>query len=181
MNRGLAIDADSLTTGAQEAEVEDLIEQIEDLNATEVPTKDPRMSGLWELAYTSSSITRYFGGATGLQRLLPQGEVGRVEQHIDLENGMCEIREELSFEMPVIGKQMKNVAVAKGKIKATSEARQMWDPEEVTFYFFKQFADGWKTLRAFQIADTTFLDDTMRITRGQTGSVNVFVKVDAEQ
>lgn len=181
MNRGFSIDADSPTTGAQEGEVEDLIEQIEDLNTSEVPTKDARMSGLWELAYTSSSITRYFGGATGLQRLLPQGEVGRVEQHIDPENGTSEIREELLFEIPVLGKQMKNVAIAKGKIRATGEARQMWDPEEVTFYFFKQFADGWKTLRAFQITDTTFLDETMRITRGQTGSVNVFVKVDAEQ
>lgn len=178
LNRGLNIDVDSPTMGQQEAQVEDLIERIEDLNDTEVPTKDPRMFGTWELLYTSSSITRFFGGATGLQRLLPEGQVGRVEQYIDPENGTSEVREELSFEIPVIGTPMKNVAVASGKIRATAEDRQAWDPEYVQFYFFKQFADGWKTLRAFQIMDTTFLDDTLRITRGQTGSVAVFEKVD---
>ncbi|CDF37166.1 unnamed protein product [Chondrus crispus] len=136
------------------------------------------MFGTWELLYTSSSITRFFGGATGLQRLLPAGEVGRVEQYIDAENGTCEVREELSFEVPIVGTPMKKIAVASGTIRATSQTRQAWDPKEVQFYFFKQFADGWKTLRAFQIADTSFLDESLRITRGQTGSVNVFGKRD---
>lgn len=180
LERGLSIDADSPTMDDDEALVEDLIERIEDLNEADVPTKDPRMSGTWELLYTSSSITRYFGGATGLQRLLPAGEVGWIRQHVDPENGTSEMSELLRFEVPVVGTPMENVAVAKGKIRATSKVRQVWDPEDVKFYFFKQFADGWKTLRAFQIADTTFLDETLRITRGQTGSVNVFAKSDGQ-
>lgn len=160
----------------REATVEDLVEELERLNDVNVPTKDPRMYGLWQLVYTSSSIIRYYGGATGLQRYLPDGKVGKIEQYIDSEDGTCEIREAISFGVPLLGKQLDGVAVAKGKLRATGQTRQVWEPEKVYFYFLKQFADSWKTLRAFQVADTTYLDDDLRITRGQTGSTNVFRK-----
>lgn len=160
----------------KEEVVEDLIDDLEQLNNVSVPTKDARMFGLWELMYTSSTITRYYGGATGLQKFLPEGRVGKIEQYIDAEDGTCEFREIISFGVPLLGKQLEGVAVAKGVLRNTSETRQVWEPRRVEFYFLKQFADSWKTLRAFQVADTTYLDNDLRITRGQTGSVNVFRK-----
>lgn len=176
LNRGLSIDPDAETMNDDEEAVEDLVDDLEHLNNIRVPTRDARMFGLWELVYTSSSITRYYGGATGLQKYLPEGRVGKIEQYIDAEDGTCEFREVISFEVPLLGKQLEGVATAKGMLRATSETRQIWEPRRVEFYFLKQFADSWKTLRAFQVADTTYLDEGLRITRGQTGSVNVFRK-----
>lgn len=158
-------------------QIEDAIEGLEDLNEIELPTKHEFMAGDWELIYTSSSITRYFGSVTGFHRLLPEGNVGKIVQTIDTEDGTSVFRERISFELPIFGNEMESDAVCYGKLRAASETRQTWEPEYVQFYFFKRFADGWKTLRAFQVADTTYLDEDIRITRGQTGNVNVFRKL----
>lgn len=134
------------------------------------------MAGEWDLAYTSSSITRFFGGVTGLQRLLPEGEVGRIVQYISAEDGISEFHETIYYELPIIGKPAEVTTVSMGKIRRSSKTRQLWEPEHVKFFGFKKFAEGWKTLRAFQVADTTYLDDDVRVTRGQTGSVAVYFR-----
>ena len=177
INRGLAIDADLPVLTSAEAQVEDILDILENNNPTPVPTKNPLMPGKWALIYTSSSITRYFGGVTGVQRLLPEGIVGEIYQIIDPEDGTSRFEEMVQWEIPMLGKAVDSVVVADGKIRATSEVRQMWEPMSVKSGFWSWFADNWKTLRAFQVADTTYLDDELRITRGQTGSVNVFRRV----
>lgn len=180
LDRGLSIDPDAATMGKQEALVEDLIEKLEDINTVDIPTKDPRLLGAWQLMYTSSSITRFFGGVTGVQRLLPEGEIGRIVQFIDLENGTSRFTEQVSYELPIVGKTVTSEAVVEGKIRPSSAVRLLWDAERVKMSWFSWFADGWKTMRAFRISDITYLDDNLRITRGQTGSVNVFARLEKD-
>ncbi|PXF46896.1 Chromoplast-specific carotenoid-associated protein C1, chromoplastic [Gracilariopsis chorda] len=176
LDRGLSIDPDADTMTPEEADVEDLIEELEDNYPPQVPTKDPRNSGSWRLKYTSSSITRYFGGVTGLQRLLPNASVGEIIQEIDSEGGKCMFSEKISFEVPIVGNEVCLDIRIEGRMRAASEERQLWEPESVKCGVFSWFADSWKTFRAFQVADITYLDDELRITRGQTGSVSVFQK-----
>lgn len=180
LDRGLSIDPDADTMTPEEAEVEDLIEELEDNYPPQMPTKDPRNSGSWRLKYTSSSITRYFGGVTGLQRLLPNASVGEIIQDIDDEDGKCVFSEKISFEVPITGNEVCLDIRVEGRVRAASEERQLWEPESVKCGVFSWFADSWKTLRAFQVADITYLDDELRITRGQTGSVSVFQKAQGD-
>lgn len=146
------------------------------MNQCQIPTRDARIDGSWELLYTSSSLTRYFGGLTGLQRYFPDGSIGPIRQIIDLEDGTSSLEEVIEFEFPFANKRSSVTAIVSGELKAMSEYRQVWDAEDVRVSFFKWFADGWKTVRAFKVADTTYLDAEMRITRGQTGSVCVYLK-----
>lgn len=149
---------------------------MEDSTDCVVPTRDARVFGTWKLIYTSSSITRYFGGLTGLQRLLPDGSVGRIRQTIDAEDGTSVFDECISCDVPFRSRRANLLATVTGKIRSTSETRQVWQPETVRLAGFSRFAETWKTLRAFQVADITFLDDQLRITRGQNGSVCVFAR-----
>ena len=136
------------------------------------------MDGKWKLAYTSSSITRFFGGLSGLQRLLPEGGVGEITQTISLEDGIATFDEILEYELPILGNKMQHTIQVDGNLRALDEERQIWEPEKIRFFRLNWWADSWKTLRAFQVADVTYLDKKWRIARGQTGSVSVFEKID---
>lgn len=147
------------------------------MNQCELPTKDKRLSGTWELLYTSSTLTRYFGGVTGLQRFFPDGCVQGIRQVMDIEDGTASLEEDIDFDVPFVDKRANVTAIVSGSLQPLSEFRQIWDAENVRVSFFSWFADGWKTVRAFKILDTTYLDHDIRITRGQTGSVCVFAKI----
>lgn len=176
LDRGLTIDPDAEVLTPEEAVVEDIIILLEDASPQVAPTSSPDLAGTWELLYTSSSITRFFGGVTGLTRLLPAAETGSIQQVIDAEDGTSRYVERMRFELPLFGEK-EWVAEAEGKFRGSSEVRMLWEPENVKVGWFSWFADSWKTLRAFQVSDITYLDDTLRITRGTTGSVNVYEKV----
>ncbi|CAN8077065.1 unnamed protein product [Agarophyton chilense] len=176
-NRGLDVDPDSDTMTSEEADVEETIEALEDDFPAQLPTKDSRMHGRWRLAYTSSAITRYFGGVSGLQRLLPNATVGTIIQLIDPEDGTSTFKENITFELPVIGNKVTLNIQVQGRLRATNEERQIWEPENVKCGVLSWFADNWKTFRAFQVTDVTYLDDELRITRGQTGGVAVFERI----
>jgi PAP_fibrillin len=176
LNRGFALDPESETETPAEALVEDLAEQLEDANQCACPTRSPDMGGSWELLYTSSTIVRFAGGLTGLQKYLPEGSVGRIIQVVEPEDGTCVFTEQLTYTLPVVNKQVAMDVVVAGRIRATSETRQVWSPESVKATWFRSWAESWKTLGPFTIAETTYLDKYLRITRGQTGSMNIFAR-----
>ena len=150
------------------------------LRPVPIPTRDPCVFGQWRLIYTSSSITRYFGGLNGLQRLLPDGAVGRIAQNLDEELGSATITERLFFDVPFRADRASVDAVVTGKFRATSQTRFVWSPEKVRVAWFSWFAETWKTVRAFQVSDVTYLDEDLRITRGQNGSAFVYERFDPD-
>lgn len=172
VKRGILTNPDE-GISAEEERVEELVESLEALNTCAIPTQSQHLDGRWRLIYTSSSITRFFGGVTGLQRLLPEGRTGEIFQVMNTEDGVMQFEEQLLFELPIVGVIKWNVLI-EGVLRASSPTRQVWEAETVKLAFFKWFADGWKTVRAFQISDITYLDDGVRITRGQTDSINIF-------
>lgn len=173
LNRGLSLDPDADSETAAEELVEDLAEQLEDRNPCAVPTASPDMDGKWELIYTSSSLTRFHGGLSGIQKYV-DGTVGRITQDIDTESGVCTFYEQIAYQMPVVRKPAEVTVTVTGKIRAVNETRQMWTPETINAAWFKLWAESWKSVRAFTIAETTYLDKELRITRGQTGSLTIY-------
>lgn len=180
LNRGLSIDSGADAETDAEELVEDIAEQLEDRNLCAVPTASPDMDGKWELLYTSSSLTRFHGGLSGIQKYV-DGTVGRITQEIDTETGLCTFYEQISYSLPVVKKPAQVTVVVSGKIRAVNETRQMWTPESITASWFKLWAESWKSLRAFTVAETTYLDHELRITRGQTGSLTVFGRTQDEE
>lgn len=155
-----------------------LIEQLENMNQCKVPTRDSRLHGTWKMLYTSSTITRYAGGVTGLHKSLPNSSVVEIRQIIDLDEATMQMEEDVQFDIPVIEKQTNIATSVAGSLRPVSEIRHVWDPQNIRFSFVSWFADGWKPTRAFKVADITYLDETHRVTRGQTGSVCLYKKQD---
>ena len=178
MKRGIFIDPDEDPTD-EELRIEQLVDLLESINDCSSPTQSPLIDGRWKLIYTSSSLTRFFGGVTGLQRLLPEGRIGEIVQEIRTEDGLMVFEEEVIFELPVMG-VIKWVVSVEGDLRSSSSTRHIWEAETVRLGSLKWFADGWKTVRAFQISDITYLDNTLRITRGQTGSIAIFQQIERQ-
>lgn len=173
LNRGLSIDPDSPAETELESVVEDLAEQLEDANFCAAPTAASEMNGSWDLLYTSSTLTRFHGGVSGLHKFV-EGRVGRITQEIDMESGVSTFYETISYEIPFVKKATEVKVVAAGKIRAVTATRQMWVPESIKAAWFQIWAESWKSVRAFAVAETTYLDEELRITRGQTGTLTVF-------
>jgi hypothetical protein len=176
LNRGLDFDPDAATEAPEEAAVEDLAEQLEDSNPSARPTRSPDMTGSWELIYSSSTLVRFTGGLTGLHKYLPEGTVGRICQILEPEDGKCSFTEQLSFVLPVVGKRVTVEAVAAGRLRTASDTRQVWEPQTIKASWYRSWAESWKSLRPFTNVDTTYLDRYIRITRGPTGSMNIFAR-----
>lgn len=180
VNRGLEMDADSDEETEAEERVEDAIETLEAGNLSVSPSTDPRRIGEWELVYTSSPLTRFTGGLTGMQKWLPGGLVGRIAMTADGDDATWVFRETVAFEF--LGREFTTDLIVDGTVEAYTETREVWSPNRVRFYFFTLFGDSWKSLRAFANANTTFLDESVKISRGATGGVMVFVRPElAEQ
>lgn len=173
LDRGLGLDPDAEAETAAEEAVEDLAERLEDANACAAPTASPDMSGSWDLLYTSSTLTRFHGGLSGMHKYV-DGTVGRITQEIDTETGICTFYEQIAYALPVLNKAAQVTVTVTGRIRAVNETRQMWAPETISASWFKLWAESWKSVRAFAIAETTYLDRDLRITRGQTGSLTIY-------
>lgn len=180
LNRGLAIDPDAAMETDFEALVEDLAEQVEDSNTCAAPTTASEVNGSWELLYTSSTLTRFHGGLSGLHKFV-EGSVGRITQEIDMESGTSTFYETIIYELPLVKKAVEAKVIVSGKIRAVNATRQMWVPESIKASWFQIWAESWKSVRAFTVAETTYLDDQLRITRGQTGSLTIFGRTQAQK
>jgi hypothetical protein len=113
---------------------------------------------------------------TGLHKYLPGGSVGRITQVVEPEDGTLRFVEQLAYKLPVVDRKAAMDVVVTGRMRSTSATRQMWLPEKVKASWFRSWAESWKTLGPFTIAETTYLDDLMRITRGQTGSIHIYAR-----
>lgn len=180
LNRGLLIDADSKTESNEESEVEDIIEALESSlpSSTDkddvVPFDWELRYGDWDLAYTSSSLTRYAGGLTGMHKLLPGGVVGKISLNVSDEVPQWIFTEAVSFEL--FGKKLGVDVVINGRIEPMVGMREVWQPEKADMFGWKFYAETWKSLRAFTNTTVTYMDEFVKISRGTTGSAIVFVR-----
>lgn len=174
LNRGLDFDADAEAEVDTEALVEDAIEALEESPGATAPTADPLRHGNWVLAYSSSSLTRYAGGLTGMHKLLPGGTVGDITLEVDEDVSTWKFCEKLSFE--IFGRELGLDVLVDGRVRALDAEREVWLPENARFFGFKFQAETWKSLRAFTNGTVTHLDEKVKIARGTTGAATVFVR-----
>lgn len=139
---------------------ERFIQVVERLNPTRVPVDSPLLGGRWRLVYTNSR------GILGLDRpAIARPSADSVYQTILLERGMV-VNEER-----VLG-------ILSNKVEAVFKAKP---PRRVEVQF-QRFQFGLLKVPAPSTArgwlDVTFLDDTMRISRGNLSNVFVLVRED---
>jgi hypothetical protein len=135
------------------------IEALENENPTPKPLESPLLSGRWRLVFTTSEAI------LGTKRLRPFRPRRRILQHINAKK-----------------LKAKNVEwVLGGLLRNSVRAKLVPRDDGATVdVIFKRFGIGWLKLPAPKSArgflTTTYLDDEMRISRGDKGNVFVLVK-----
>ncbi|CAM9171196.1 unnamed protein product [Laminaria digitata] len=142
----------------------------------------PALEGEWRLLYTSSNAMEYNQGLTGLANTIPNAKFRGLRQilHADGMVFDAEYEEELSIrdesEPLVITvtsdwevKQTSSLVTGKSSV-AIAVA-----PKQIKYGFITVRSERWKTLRAMMLLDIAYLDDDIRIMRGQTARQNFFV------
>ena len=140
------------------------------------------LSGIWELMYTSSSAMMFNKGLTGLGGSVPNGRFGRLQQKLTATKFLMDVEyvehivltpASASFDVTVTGtwEVRSSVSLFTG---APSMVLQVV-PDRVTYGPTSTRADHWKSLGPMNLLDISYLDENLRIMRGNTSVDTIFI------
>ncbi|GAB0490684.1 hypothetical protein MMPV_001921 [Pyropia vietnamensis] len=178
-----------------EYDIDDVVAALEAAAEASPPdASSPHLVGTWRLVYTTSPAVRYVGGLTGAHSLLPGGgrslSVVRVVDEPD--EPTCMMMEELAWTPPwgrdnaaerpltvsVTGSLRRGGSGWDGTGGAGS-SRMVWTPERLALGWLRPWGDSWKSLRPWTVMDVSWVGEGVQVSRGQTGYVFVWEKVEA--
>jgi hypothetical protein len=185
-------DGDRLPCGLESTEREekvvmDIVNQLEQAPSNVVTQKKGNiqltdMAGSWELLYSSSSAMKFNKGLSGLGGSVPNGKFAGLVQNLQASKYMTDVEyierievnpSSASFDVIVSGDWdlSQSVSLFTGKpstIMTVEPARVMYGPTSTR-------ADHWKSLGPMNMLDLTYLDDDLRVMRGNTSTDTIFV------
>lgn len=140
-------------SSADQSKVESLVQELEKLNPTSKPLSSPLFNGQWELLYTTN---RSISGATRPSFLKPSGP---IYQTIDTENLKAR-----NIDSAPIYFEVSADLMPKSDSKVAVHFKEFKLLKFLPFPAPESFT-GW--------IDTTYLDETLRVSRGDQG--NLFI------
>mmetsp|Transcript_27983 Transcript_27983/g.43494 ORF Transcript_27983/g.43494 Transcript_27983/m.43494 type:complete len:591 (+) Transcript_27983:114-1886(+) len=165
----------------QEAAV--LVEASSNNLLTQKDIQPADVAGSWDLLYTSSGMFRYNQGLTGLAGSVPNAEFGGLKQELIADKYLFEVKyveriavksaPENSFDASVNGdwELKKSVSLLTGAPTVIMSI----EPEKVEYGPTSTRADHWKSVRSMNLLDISYLDDDLRIMRGNTSTDTIFI------
>jgi len=140
------------------------------------------LAGTWELMFSSSSAMKFNKGLSGLGGSFPSGKFGGLKQVLKANKYLTDMEyieriavtpDTASFDVRVNGdwELEKQMSLFTGE--PSTVVRVV--PERVTYGPTSTRADHWKSLGPLNSLDVAYLDDDLRIMRGNTATENVFV------
>jgi hypothetical protein len=148
---------------------------------TELTPED--LAGDWELLYTSSAMMKFNKGLSGLGSSFPSGKFNGLTQKLKASKYLSDVEyveriqttttDATSFDVTITGdwKLKRSVSLLTGDptIQLTVE------PDRVNYGPTSTRADHWKSVRSMNLLDVTYLDDDLRIMRGNTSTDTIFI------
>jgi len=140
------------------------------------------LAGSWDLLYTSSSMMRFNKGLTGLGGSFPNGKFAGLRQNLILNKYITDVEyteriavnpEQNSFDVKVNGdwELKSSVSLFTG---APSTILSI-EPDKVVYGPTTTRADHWKSVRSMNLLDLSYLDNDLRIMRGNTSTDTLFI------
>ena len=185
-------DEDRLPCGLESTEKEeklilDLVTEIEREQTNLLRIKDGNvepsdLAGEWEMIYTSSSAMKFNKGLSGLGGSFPNGKFGGLKQTLKATSVMLDVEynefievnpSASSFNVRVDGNWdlRRSISLFTGDPSIVLSV----EPNRVTYGPTSTRADHWKSLGPMNMLDVTYLDDEIRIMRGNTAVDTVFI------
>lgn len=138
--------------------------------------------GDWQLLYSTSSAMKFNKGLSGLGGSFPNGKFGGLKQTLKYSRFMQDVEyyeqidvrpSSASFEVKVNGAW----ELRKSTSLFTNKPCTMLyvEPDRVSYGPTSTRADHWKSLGPLNMLDVTYLDDDLRIMRGNTATDAIFV------
>ena len=140
------------------------------------------LAGTWELLYSSSSAMSYNRGLSGLGGSFPNGKFGGVKQRLSVSKVTSDVEylerinvvpSSASFDVRVTGDWGLSTSVSLFTGEPSTVLTVV--PDRVTYGPTTTKADHWKSLGPLNMLDITYLDDDLRIMRGNTSTDTIFV------
>lgn len=174
-------------TELEQKEVLSLIEEVEKGPTNEIRLKqgaiEPKdLDGTWDLLYSSSSAMKFNKGLSGLGGSFPNGRFSGLKQNLKASKVMTDVEyiehievnpATASFDVRVNGSWELRTSVS--LFTGEPSIVMTVEPNRVTYGPTSTRADHWKSLGPMNMLDITYLDDDLRIMRGNTSVETVFV------
>ena len=139
------------------------------------------ITGDWELLFTNSGMFQFNQGLTGLATTMPQGKFNSLVQSLKSKSFAkdCDYKETID----VAGGQS-IIANVDGDWDLKSTASLLTgeptvimsvEPNTVRYGPSTTKADHWKSVRSMNLLDMSYLDDKIRIMRGNTSVRTIFI------
>lgn len=175
------------STEKQQAEILEIVTQLEAepqnvclASGGKISMMD--LAGSWDLLYTSSSMMKFNKGLTGLGGSFPNGKFGGLGQKLIATKYITDVEyverinvipEANSFDARVNGdwELKSSVSLFTG---APSTILSV-EPDKVMYGPTTTRADHWKSVRSMNLLDLSYLDDDLRIMRGNTSTDTLFI------
>ena len=188
----LNTDEDRLPCGLEADEqeqdaIQELVEALERTSTNQIREKQGEISrddlaGTWELLYSSSSAMKFNKGLSGLGGSFPNGRFAGVKQVLKANKYMTDVEylerievnpSSASFDVKVTGdwELRRSVSLFTGEPSTVLTVV----PERVTYGPTSTRADHWKSLGPLNMLDVTYLDEDLRVMRGNTAVDTIFI------
>jgi len=140
------------------------------------------LAGTWELMFSSSSAMKFNKGLSGLGGSFPSGKFGGLKQVLKSNKYLTDMEyieriavtpDTASFDVRVNGDWELEQQMSLFTGEPSTVVRVV--PERVTYGPTSTRADHWKSLGPLNSLDVAYLDDDLRIMRGNTATENVFI------
>lgn len=188
----LESDEEVLSCGLEASEqdqekVLEIVTSLEAESSNKVLTKGGKiiptdLSGSWDLLYTSSGMMRFNKGLSGLGGSFPNGKFGGLRQNLIATKYMTDVEyieridvnpEANSFNVVVNGNWELKSSVS--LLTGSPSTIMSVEPDKVSYGPTTTRADHWKSVRAMNLLDLSYLDDDLRIMRGNTSTDSLFI------
>jgi PAP_fibrillin len=174
-------------TEGEQKEVLDLVSELERQPTNRIRSRGgyvdvAELNGSWDLLYSSSSAMRFNKGLSGLGGSFPNGKFGGLKQVLKSTRFVSDVQyverievtpSAASFDVTVTGdwELRQSVSLFTGEPSLVMTVQ----PDRVTYGVTNMKADHWKSLGPMNMLDVTYLDDDLRIMRGNTAVDTVFI------
>ncbi|CAB9528035.1 expressed unknown protein [Seminavis robusta] len=140
------------------------------------------LAGEWELLYTSSAAMAYNKGLSGLGGSFPNGKFGGLKMKLIASKFLTDVEyterinvtpDTASFDVSVNGswELRSSVSIFTGEPSIALTVV----PERVTYGPTSTRADHWKSLGPTNMLDVSYLDDNLRVMRGNTSTDSILI------
>jgi len=144
--------------------------------------KPTDLAGTWELLYTSSSMMKFNKGLSGLGGSFPNGKFAGLRQNLQAASYANDVEytehiavtpEVSSFDVTITGdwELKSSVSILTGAPSVVMNV----EPSKVVYGPTSTRADHWKSVRCMNLLDISYLDDDIRVMRGNTSTDTIFI------